>query len=90
LSFTVSLKEFRAVCRSFKVKEVGVVKLGQQLDDILLSRRLVRISRQALLPHRLNPAIRAKPYEKFMGLRTESEELIVEGVMKDVPGFAAE
>jgi hypothetical protein len=72
------------------MEQVGIIELGQQLDDILLTRRIVRVSIETFLPYLLHRTVRTQANDKIMGLGAQAKVLVVKGIPQDVPGLAAE
>ena len=85
-----ALEELRGVGGLLVEQQVGLIELPQQLDHRLLARGLVWKFLNALLPHLLDGAVRTQPAHEGPGLRTQPEELIVEGVLQNNPPLAAE
>ena len=72
------------------IKEIGIIKLCEQLDHFILSGRIVRTSFHALIPDLINSYVRSQPHNKFMRFRAYSEKTVIKGIMNYIPFFASE
>jgi len=86
----ITLEKLLGVGRHLEIEKVGKVKLGQKLDDILLTRGIIRISLHTLFPHLLHGSVRAQTDYELVGGGSKTKELIIKYIRKDVPFFAPE
>ena len=89
-AFLVAFEQTAAVYIRSKTQKIAEVQLGQQLDNVFLPRCLVRIFLQAFLPDIFHAPGKAQTGDKFVGRRTQSKELVIEGIVQYIPLFSPE
>ena len=81
----VALEQLRRVRRRLVLQQVGLVKLGEKLDDRFLTRGFIRKPLQAFFPDLLDRAARTQPGNKLISGWPQSEKLIAERILQHDP-----
>ena len=86
----ISFEQPATVWWQIAIEQVGVVKLGQKFNDFFLAGCFFRVPGEASLPNPGNGLIALQPDDEVMGSGAETEEPVVEGVLKEIPGLSPE